>query len=107
MELKCSSLTRVARDHELGSGLKVRTESFDDNRWNFGRKSNELVMRWIKENVRLKGDYSFRLSLSKTEIANLFAAAFKDAPSTERLEALYKAGFAKEELAERLSASFQ
>ena len=103
MELKCSSLTRVTRDHDLSSRLKVRPGSFDNNYWNFGRKSDELVMRWVKENIRLKGSYSFRLSLSKAEIANLFAAAFRDASLTDRLKVLWIAGFTKEELAGWLS----
>jgi hypothetical protein len=103
MQLKCSSLTRVTRGHDLGSALKVGPGSFDNNYWNFGRRSDELVIRWVKENVRLKGSYSFRLSLSKAEIANLFAAAFREAPFADRLKVLWKAGFTKEELAEWLN----
>src|ERR1700760_2992139 len=103
MQLKCSSLTRVSRGHDLSSGLKVRPRSFDNNYWDFGRKSNQLVMRWVKENLHMRGSYSFRLTLSKAEIANLFVAAFRDASFTDRLEVLWKMGFTKEELAEWLS----
>jgi hypothetical protein len=103
MELKCSNLSRVVRDHDLGVELKVRAKAFDDNRWNFGRNSDRVVMRWVKENVRLKGDYSFRLSLTRTDIANLFVAAFKDVPPTECLEALRRAGFTIEELTQHIS----
>ena len=96
MELRCSSLSRVVRDHDLGIELKVQARSFDEDRWNFGRYRDRLVMRWVKENIRLKGAYSFRLSLSKSEIVNLFAAAFKGATSTECLDTLRKAGLSIE-----------
>lgn len=109
MELACSGLGRTVRFHELGLHNKVRARLFDDPKaisCKRDKESGDLELSWSKTNIRLNGDYYFKLRISREEAAHLFVAAFKDCSLDQCLDELRKARRTKEqETADQRAAS--
>ena len=99
MELSCEGERRRVRVHKLG-GHPIRARQFEDKSLPDKRneKTGDLELQWFShQHVTLNGKFSFRLTLTREDIANLFVAAFRTEPFDQCVEALRKARLTKSE----------
>jgi hypothetical protein len=99
MELSCEGEKRRVRTHKLG-GHAIRASQFEDTSLLDKRdeKSGDLEVQWFSDqHVTLNGRFSFTLTLTREDIANLFVAAFRTDTLDKSVEALRKARLTKRE----------
>ena len=101
MKVSCSGWRRTVLDHDLIEGDISHVKPSENTRYYAGEiyievKDRKLAILSRAENLHLSGDYFFRISLSRNEIANLAMVAFGKKQLSGVIDALSKVRSSKD-----------
>lgn len=98
MELLCEGKKRRVYTHNLG-GYPIRARQFEGGSGTADQRNEEtgdLEIQWdCHQDVTLNGGFTFKLTLTREDVANLFVAAFRMEPLDRCIEALRRAKLTK------------